>query len=191
MNLDLPQKSARETIKIHPAEDFAGMRAAGRLAAETLDHITPYVKPGVTTNEINDICEKFIRAHELGIYTVAGHLFYYPKSILENHVGLLTLLMAGALAGWSLWSDRMTTSELFTRLRGFRQEFISLGFAILIPVAILTVNVSKSPGVGGIVAVPILLAMVLFIAAVWPLGGRLELEPEPVAGPRAGTDLVF
>src|SRR6267142_3429289 len=40
--------------------------------------------------------EKFIRAHELGIYTVAGHLFYYPKSILK-HVGLLTLLMAGAL----------------------------------------------------------------------------------------------
>src|SRR6202171_4995121 len=121
--------------------------------------------------------EKFIRAHELGIYTVAGHLFYYPKSILENHVGLLTLLMAGALAGWSLWSDRVTTSELFTRPRRFRQEFITLGLTILIPVAILTINVSKSPVVGGIVAVPILLAMVLFGAAVWPRGGRLELAP--------------
>ena len=121
--------------------------------------------------------EKFIRAHELGIYTVAGHLFYYPKSILENHVGLLTLLMAGALAGWSLWSDRVTTSELFTRPRRYRQEFITLGLAILIPVAFLTINVSKSPVVGGIVAVPILLAMVLFGAAVWPRAGRLELAP--------------
>ena len=121
--------------------------------------------------------EKFIRAHELGIYTVAGHLLYYPKSILENHVGLLTLLMTGALAGWSLWSQRVTTSELFTRLRRFRQEFITLGLAILIPVAFLTINVSKSPVVGGIVAVPILLALVLFGAAVWPRGGRLELAP--------------
>jgi hypothetical protein len=121
--------------------------------------------------------EKFIRAHELGIYTVAGHLFYYPKSIIEKHVGLLTLLMAGALAGWSLWSDRVTTSELFTRPRRFRQEFITLGLAILIPVAVLTINVSKSPVVGGIVAVPVILAMVLFGAAVWPRGGRPKLTP--------------
>jgi hypothetical protein len=118
--------------------------------------------------------EKFIRAHELGLYTIADHLFYYPKSILK-HVGLLTFLMAGALAGWSLWS--VTTSELFTRLHRFRQEFITLGLAILIPVTILTINVAKSPVVGGIVAVPILLAMVLFGAAVWPRGGRLELAP--------------
>src|SRR5882724_4527179 len=121
--------------------------------------------------------EKFIRAHELGIYTVAGHLFYYPKSIIEKHVGLLTLLMAGALAGWSLWSDRVTTSELFTRPRRFRQEFITLGLAILIPVAVLTINVSKSPVVGGIVAIPIVLAMVLFGAAVWPRGGRPKQTP--------------
>jgi hypothetical protein len=121
--------------------------------------------------------EKFIRAHELGIYTVAGHLLYYPKSIIEKHVGLLTLLMAGALAGWSLWSDRVTTSELFTRPRRFRQEFITLGLAILIPVAVLTINVSKSPVVGGIVAVPVVLAMVLFGAAVWPREGRPKLTP--------------
>src|SRR5216683_1217190 len=102
--------------------------------------------------------EKFISAHELGLYTVADHLFFYPKSILKEHVGLLTLSMAGALAGWSLWSDRVTASELFTRSRRFRQEFITLGLAILIPVAVLTINVSKSPVVVGIVAVPILLA---------------------------------
>ena len=36
-------------ITIHAPDDFAGMRAAGRLAAETLDMIVPHVKPGVTT----------------------------------------------------------------------------------------------------------------------------------------------
>ena len=35
------------TIKIHGAEAFEGMRRAGRLAAETLDFITPYVRPGM------------------------------------------------------------------------------------------------------------------------------------------------
>jgi hypothetical protein len=121
--------------------------------------------------------EKFIRAHELGIYTVAGHLFYYPKSIIEKHVGLLTLLMAGALAAWSLWSDRVTTSELLSRPHRFRQEFVALGLAVLIPIAVLMINVSKSTVVGGIVAVPIVLAMVLFGAAVWPHGGRPKLAP--------------
>ena len=36
-------------IKIHDAAGFAGMRKAGKLAAETLDFITPHVVPGVTT----------------------------------------------------------------------------------------------------------------------------------------------
>jgi hypothetical protein len=121
--------------------------------------------------------EKFIRAHELGLYTVADHLLYYPKSIIEKHVGLLTFLIAGALPAWSLWSDRGTLSELLTRLRRFRQEFVALGLATLIPVAVLTINVSKSSVVGGIVAVPILLGMALFGAAVWPRGGGPKLAP--------------
>lgn len=35
----------RRTVKIHGPEDFDGMRRAGRLAAETLDFITPHVSP--------------------------------------------------------------------------------------------------------------------------------------------------
>ena len=40
-----------EGIKLHRPEDFEGMRRAGRLAAETLDMIAPYVKPGVTIGD--------------------------------------------------------------------------------------------------------------------------------------------
>ena len=40
-------------IKIHGREGFEGMRAAGRLAAETLDFIAPHVKPGVTTEHLD------------------------------------------------------------------------------------------------------------------------------------------
>jgi methionyl aminopeptidase len=42
-------------IKLHGAEGFAGMRAAGRLAAEILDALTSYVVPGVTTQDIDDV----------------------------------------------------------------------------------------------------------------------------------------
>ncbi|HCI46676.1 MAG TPA: type I methionyl aminopeptidase [Rhodospirillaceae bacterium] len=46
-------------IPRHGEAGFAGMRAAGRLAAEALDMITPYVKPGVTTGELDKILHEF------------------------------------------------------------------------------------------------------------------------------------
>ena len=50
------------TIKLHGPEAFAGMRAAGRLAAEILDALVPHVVPGVTTQEIDDIVRDMTRA---------------------------------------------------------------------------------------------------------------------------------
>jgi len=73
-------------IKLHNAEDFASMRAAGRLAAETLDFITPHVRPGVTTGELDRLCHDFIVARG----AVPAPLGYrgYPRSICTsiNHV---------------------------------------------------------------------------------------------------------
>ena len=42
-------------IKLHGPPAFAGMRAAGRCAAEILDLLAPHVVPGVTTQELDDI----------------------------------------------------------------------------------------------------------------------------------------
>jgi hypothetical protein len=119
--------------------------------------------------------EKYIRAHELGLYSVANHLLYYPASILGRHVGTLTLLVAAALVGWTWTRDRVTLSEMFARLRQYGHDFTALSLAVLVPVATLTANVSKSPVVGGIVTVPVLLAMVLFGAAIWPYGASRML----------------
>ena len=47
-------------IHIHDDQDFLGMRKAGKLAAETLDFITPYVQPGITTEELDRLCHSFI-----------------------------------------------------------------------------------------------------------------------------------
>lgn len=74
------------TIKIHTQEDFSKMRVAGRLAAETLDFITDYVKPGVTTLDLNDLCHEFIVSNK----AIPAPLGYkgFPKSICTsvNHV---------------------------------------------------------------------------------------------------------
>jgi len=73
-------------ITIHGQEDFAGMRAAGRLAAETLDMIAKHVRPGVTTGQLDRLCHEFIVSHG----AVPAPLNYrgYPKSICTsiNHV---------------------------------------------------------------------------------------------------------
>lgn len=73
-------------IKLHGPEEFEGMRRAGRLAAETLDFITPHVQPGVTTGALDKLCHDFIMDHG----AVPAPLGYrgFPKSICTslNHV---------------------------------------------------------------------------------------------------------
>jgi len=77
---------SRTMVKLHDAEDFDGMRKAGRLAAETLDFITPYVEPGVSTGRLDELCHDYIRDHG----AVPAPLGYrgFPKSICTsvNHV---------------------------------------------------------------------------------------------------------
>ena len=48
------------TVTIKTPEEQEKMRAAGRLAADVLDMIGDYVKPGVTTGELDQICHNYI-----------------------------------------------------------------------------------------------------------------------------------
>lgn len=74
------------TIKIHSEKNFIKMRAAGKLAAEILDFIAPYVKVGVSTNELDKLChDKII---ENGAIPAPLNYKGFPKSICTsiNHV---------------------------------------------------------------------------------------------------------
>lgn len=51
---------ANKQIVIHSLEDFEGMRKTGKLAADTLKYIGPFVKPGISTSKLNDLCHEFI-----------------------------------------------------------------------------------------------------------------------------------
>jgi methionyl aminopeptidase len=48
---------------LYDAGAIAAMREAGRLAALTLAHLKPYIRPGVATGELNTLAETFIRGH--------------------------------------------------------------------------------------------------------------------------------
>src|SRR3954470_22905978 len=56
-------RKAHFAVALHGPEDFEGMRRAGRLAAEVLDMITPLVKPGVTTAEIDKAAYDYTISH--------------------------------------------------------------------------------------------------------------------------------
>ena len=75
-----------QEVRIHDAQGFEGMRRAGRLAAETLDFITPYVRPGVTTGELDRLCEQFIRDHGAIPAPLGYRGFPRATCISINHV---------------------------------------------------------------------------------------------------------
>ena len=47
-------------IPIHSPKEFDGMRKAGALAASILDKLKNIIKPGISTEEINEFCHKII-----------------------------------------------------------------------------------------------------------------------------------
>jgi len=51
------------TIKRHGANGFDGMRRAGKLAAECLDMLVPHVKPGISTEALDDLARDFVLSH--------------------------------------------------------------------------------------------------------------------------------
>ncbi|MBC2778408.1 type I methionyl aminopeptidase [Parasphingopyxis marina] len=74
------------TIKLHDEAGFAGMRAAGRLAAEILDALVPHVVPGVTTEELDDFVFERMKAGG-GIPATLGYRGYTKSCCTSiNHV---------------------------------------------------------------------------------------------------------
>ncbi len=78
--------SKSDQIPLHGEEGFAAMRRAGQAAAELLDYLTPFVKPGVTTGEIDDLAVAWTqeRGYTNGPFGYRG----FPRSLCTsiNHV---------------------------------------------------------------------------------------------------------
>jgi len=63
------------SVPIKGADDIARMRVAGRLAGELLDYLTPHVKPGVATQEIDRLAHEYMTGVQ---HTVPATLNYAP-----------------------------------------------------------------------------------------------------------------
>lgn len=71
------------SVSIKTPEDIEKMRVAGRLAAEVLELIGPYVEPGVSTAELDRICHQHIVEEQKAIPAPLNY-HGFPKSICTS-----------------------------------------------------------------------------------------------------------
>src|ERR1700748_391016 len=83
--LEVPRRKTGQ-IKSHGPAAFEGMRKAGRLTAEALDMLVEHVRPGVTTEFLDNLVFDFALAH--GAYPACLDYRGYRKTICTsvNHV---------------------------------------------------------------------------------------------------------
>ncbi len=71
------------SIVIKTPDEIEKMRVACRLAAEVLEMIEPHIQPGITTNEINDICHDYMVNTQQAIPAPLNYRGF-PKSICTS-----------------------------------------------------------------------------------------------------------
>ncbi len=68
--------------KLKSTQDIAKMREAGRLAALTLKHVEPLIKPGTSTEQINTAVHNYIVSH--GAIPTPLNYRGFPKSVCTS-----------------------------------------------------------------------------------------------------------
>jgi len=108
-------------IKIHQEEDFDGMRNVGKLAAELLDLFVKEVKPGITTESLDQFAYEFIldkkaipaplnyRGFKKSICTSVNHVVCHgiPGNKVLNEGDIVNIDVTLILDGWHGDSSRM------------------------------------------------------------------------------------
>jgi methionyl aminopeptidase len=69
-------------ISLKEKKDIIGIRKAGRLAVDILNHVEEHIKPGITTNYINSLVEEFTKKNN----AISAPLNYngFPKSVCTS-----------------------------------------------------------------------------------------------------------
>ena len=126
-----------DNIPIHNSKnDYAGMRKAGSLAAQILDELKEIIKPGISTKEINDFCEKIIKENNATAapknYKIPSIKKPFPESVCTsvNHVvchgipsdnkilqngDIVNVDITVVLDGWHGDSSRMYASGIINK----------------------------------------------------------------------------
>jgi methionyl aminopeptidase len=101
-------------IIIKNAEQIAGIRKSGQLAGQCLKEIAPFVKPGVTTGYLNNICKEFIRDHKAVAATVGYN--GYPK---ETCISVNDVICHGIPGELALREGDILNIDVTTILDGY------------------------------------------------------------------------
>jgi methionyl aminopeptidase len=83
---DTRGRITKDGIRIYEDADFAGMRAAGRAAAEILDLVSPLMQIGVTTGEIDTFIRDEIERRGLVSATIGYRGYQHASCISVNQV---------------------------------------------------------------------------------------------------------
>ena len=83
---DFKGRVTKDGIRIHDDAGFAGMHAAGALAAHILDDIAPMVEPGVTTEALDQAIEGMVNAAGAKSATIGYRGYKHASCISVNHV---------------------------------------------------------------------------------------------------------
>lgn len=141
----------RDGIRIYEDADFAGMRAAGRVAAEILDMVGPLVLPGATTAAIDDFIREEIGRRGVVSATIGYKGYRHASCISVNHVvchgipgpkvladgDILNVDVTVIVDGWFGDTSRMyvagTANRKAERLIEVTQESLMRGIAAVKP----------------------------------------------------------
>ncbi len=141
----------KDGIRIFEDADFAGMQAAGLLAARILDEVSTLVEPGVTTEALDDFVRN--RVGELGAKsaTIGYRGYQHASCISVNHVvchgipgpkivkdgDILNIDVTVILEGWYGDTSRMyvagNLSRKAERLIQVTHDALMLGIAAVKP----------------------------------------------------------
>jgi hypothetical protein len=120
--------------------------------------------------------EKEIRAQQLGIVGALDAVLFYPKSALRDHAGPTFLIMSALVLittfGLSRVRSPASANPSASSALDIPLAYFFIIVCLLVPLAILTLDVAKSPVVGNIL-VPALLWLVLLSTLAFSRAQRI------------------
>jgi methionyl aminopeptidase len=117
---EAPPRATNE-IKLHGKDAFEGMRKSGRVSAECLDMLVPYVVPGITTGKLDDLAREFLLDHgstpaclfykgyRHTVCTSANHVVCHgiPGNKVLKDGDIVNIDVTGIVDGWHGDTSRM------------------------------------------------------------------------------------
>lgn len=103
--------------------------------------------------------EKDLRALEVGITSLPGHLLFYPKSLLKEHYGFLgvgfgLIIFISSIIKYFVL--KLNNKQNLNQLVPYHYTYIFLIFSFMVPLILLTMDTSKSPVVANILVAPLI-----------------------------------